>query len=76
MNLHQGNGPQSLSNEDDLMEIPPDVSDNSNWNNGTFLPDEELVAVNNAALDFSSALFTDADQIDWVSLYVSILLLC
>lgn len=54
------------------MEIPLDVSDNSNWNNGIFLPDEEIGTGNNAALDFSSALFTDSDQIDWVSLHVSL----
>jgi hypothetical protein len=57
------------------MEIPPDVSDTSNWN-GLFLPDEEFGIGNNAALDFSSALFTDSDQIDWVSLHISVLLLC
>lgn len=57
------------------MEIPPDVSDTSNWN-GLFLPDEEFGIGNNPALDFSSALFTDSDQIDWVSLHISVLLLC
>ena len=76
MSLHQGNGPQPLSNEDGLMEIPPNISENSNWNNHFFLPDAEFSAGNNTALDFSSALFTDSDQIDWVSLHVSILLLC
>jgi len=71
-NLHQGNDSQLLPDEENLMEIPLDVSDNSNWNNGIFLPDEEIGTGNNAALDFSSALFTDSDQIDWVSLHVSL----
>lgn len=75
--LHQGNGQQPLSNQDDSMEIPTNISENFTWNNRFFfLSDAEFSAGNNAALDFSSALFTDSDQIDWVSLHVSNLLLC
>ncbi len=54
------------------MEIPPNISENSNWNKDFFLPETEFSAGNDSALDFSSALFTDSDQIDWVSLPFSI----
>jgi hypothetical protein len=77
LNLHEGNGLQPQATDADLMAGLPSSSENPAWYNSEVpLPDEEFGAGNNAVIDFSSALFTESDQIDWVSFHIASLILC
>jgi Fungal specific transcription factor domain len=77
MDLPLGNSQQQLENRTDLVATPSafrraPVLENSE----ILLSDRDFGAENNAVFDFSSALFTEADQIDWVWLLTAILVLC
>jgi hypothetical protein len=69
MNLSQGSGDQLLANGTDSVAMPPRLLGDSAWENPGSLSDENFEDENNTAFDFSSALFTESDNIDWVSLY-------
>ncbi|KAE9367933.1 hypothetical protein N431DRAFT_548239 [Stipitochalara longipes BDJ] len=65
-NVHQGNDIQSQSNGVTLTVVQSTSSVDVTWDSGAnSLPNDEFSARNNAAFDFSSALFTESDQIDW-----------
>jgi hypothetical protein len=68
---HQINGVQPQSNGVPSAISPPSFADLT-WESGaTALMNDDFGTENNAAFDFSSALFTESDQIDWVSFFSS-----
>lgn len=69
--LPESNGVHLLADRVDSIVSEPTPSGHATWGDPNSLPQgEEIGGGNDAAFDFSSALFTDSDQIDWVSLHI------
>jgi hypothetical protein len=66
---------QPLSDRSDPTDVQMSLPGTSGWQNNSFqYPGEGFGIGNDTALDFSSALFTESDQIDWVSCSVGYVL--
>jgi Fungal specific transcription factor domain len=67
IDLTPGNNMQPAATGFHPVLVSPSFS--TSWESTGDLPHDDFDTGSNAALDFSSALFTDTDQIDWVSFY-------